>query len=134
MTINSNDFLQLDRRDPTTSAGSMAAAQVYGTAANTVNVTQATSRTTGVTINSPVGTITLFNAAGSATPASFTVTNSFVALADTIEISVQFGTNTYQALVTQTALGSFQVTFSALVGIAADSAIFNFAVTKCAIV
>jgi hypothetical protein len=38
--------------------------------------TQGTSRTTGVTINAYAGAITLFSAAGSATAASFTVTDS----------------------------------------------------------
>lgn len=93
-------------------------------------VTQLTSRTTGVTLNTVTGAITLFAAAGSATPASFVVTDSAVAATDTIQMSVKSGTNSYLAYVSQVAAGSFTVTFSATVGTASDSPVFNFAVVK----
>ena len=93
-------------------------------------VTQITSRTTGVTLNYITGQITLFSAAGSTTPASFTVTNSTVAATDTIIISQASGSNQYFAFVTAVAAGSFQITFYAAVGTATDSPVFNFTVLK----
>lgn len=94
-------------------------------------VTQLTSRTTGVTLNKTTGAITLFTAAGSSTPASFTVTNSTVAANDLIIVNVKSGaSNTYITYVTAVAGGSFQITFSATVGTASDTPIFSFAVIK----
>lgn len=93
-------------------------------------VTQATSRTTGVTINNPTGAITLFSAAGSTTATTFTVTNSKVDATDTVVISQKSGTNLYQAFVTAVAAGSFNVTFYTTGGTATDAPVLNFAVIK----
>lgn len=93
-------------------------------------VTQATSRTTGVTLNKGAGAITLFAAAGSATLATFTVTNSAVAANDVVVISSKSGTNVYIALVTAVAAGSFNVSFYTTGGTASDSPVFNFVVVK----
>ncbi len=93
-------------------------------------VTQATSRTTGVTINNPTGAITLFSAAGSTTATTFTVTNSKVDATDTVVISQKSGTNLYQAFVTAVAAGSFNITFHTTGGTATDAPVFNFAVIK----
>lgn len=93
-------------------------------------VTQATSRTTGVTINAASGAITLFAAAGSATAASFTVTDSAVAATDAIVLSVKSATNKYLVFVTAVAAGSFEVTFFTTGGTASDSPVINFAVLK----
>ena len=94
-------------------------------------VTQLTSRTTGVTLNKGAGAITLFTAAGSATPASFTVTNSAVAATDVINLSVKSATtNKYVAIVTAVAAGSFEITFWAASGTTSDAPVFNFAVLK----
>lgn len=93
--------------------------------------TQATSRTTGVTSNTLTGAITLFAAAPAVgTWVSFTVTNSTVAATDTVIVSVKSGTNTYTALVTAVAAGSFQLSFTSIVGTASDSPVINFAVIK----
>ena len=62
MTIAANDIIPVDRRD-SNGIGSLTGVALYGTTANTSNVTQLTSRTTGVTLNAPVGTVTLFSAA-----------------------------------------------------------------------
>lgn len=91
-------------------------------------VTQITSRTTGVTLNAFSGQITMFAAAGSATGASFTVTNSAVKATDTINLSVASATNSYIMFVTAVGAGSFQITFYSLVGTASDSPVVNFAV------
>lgn len=93
-------------------------------------VTQATSRTTGVTINAPTGTIKLVSAAGSATAASFTVTNSFVEVNDTIVVSQQSGTDLYEIFVTNVAAGSFKITSFTTGGTTTEQPVFNFAILK----
>jgi hypothetical protein len=96
-------------------------------------VTQATSRTTGVTINSYAGAITLFTAAGAATAASFTVTNSKVNATDTIVLSVKSSTtNLYEVFVTAVGAGSFQITFFTTGGTTSDAPVINFAVVRSA--
>lgn len=94
------------------------------------SVAQATSRTTGVTINTPTGSITMFSAAGSATAASFTVTNSSVGINDTIRVVQRNGTNLYNLLVTAVAAGSFQITFFTTGGTATDAPVLNYTVMK----
>jgi hypothetical protein len=101
----------------------------YGSGAGG-SVTQATSRTTGVTINKATGAITMFTAAGSATAATFTVTNSIVAATDTISLSQKSGTNLYNFIVTAVAAGSFNITFYTTGGTASDAPVINFNVIK----
>ena len=72
-------------------------------------VTQGTSRTTGVTLDKTSGAITLFSAAGSATAATFTVTNSTVAATDVIILNQKSGTDLYDLMVTAVAAGSFNI-------------------------
>jgi hypothetical protein len=96
-------------------------------------VTQITSRTTGVTINKTTGAITLLSAAGSATAATFTVTNSSVAANDTVTINQKSGTNLYITAVTAVSAGSFNVTFYTTGGTATDSPVFQFNVIKGAV-
>lgn len=93
-------------------------------------VTQGTSRTTGVTINSITGSITLFSTAGSATYQSFTVTNSTVAANDLIIVNQRSGTDTYIMSVTAVAAGSFRITFATTGGTTTEAPVFNFAVIK----
>ena len=93
-------------------------------------VTQASSRTTGVTINKKCGAITLYSAAGTSAYTSFTVTNSLVTANDVIVVNQQSGTNTYLAFVTAVAAGSFRITFSAVSGTATDTPVFTFAVIE----
>lgn len=117
-----------------TSAGAVSVALATGSLGYSTGaggaVTQATSRTTGVTLNKPTGAITLFTAAGSATAATFTVTNSLVAATDTVALSVKSGTNVYLTAVTAVAAGSFNVTFWTTGGTASDAPVINFAVIK----
>jgi len=101
----------------------------YGSGAGGT-VTQLTSRTTGVTLNTPSGQITMFTAAGSATAASFTVTNSSVAAIDNIVLSQQSGTNLYVLSVTAVAAGSFRITFYTTGGTASDTPVINYSVIK----
>ncbi|MGY2995442.1 hypothetical protein [Mesorhizobium sp. URHB0026] len=93
-------------------------------------VTQLTSRTTGVTLNKASGGVTMFSAAGSATAATFTVTNSTVAATDTIILSQKSGTNLYNFIVTAVAAGSFNVTFFTTGGTATDAPVINYNVIK----
>lgn len=93
-------------------------------------VTQLTSRTTGVTLNKISGAITLVSAAGSATYASFTVTNSTVVATDVIIVNQKSGTNQYATLISNVAAGSFQVTFAAISGTITEQPVFNFAIIK----
>ena len=93
-------------------------------------VTQITSRTTGVTLNKTTGSITLVSAAGSATAATFTVTNSTVAATDVIILNQKSGTDLYDLMVTAVAAGSFNITFRTTSGVTTETPVFNFAVIK----
>lgn len=93
-------------------------------------VTQGTSRTTGVTLNKVCGQITLVSAAGSATPASFTVTNSAVAATDTIILNQVSGTDDYILLVTAVGAGSFEITFYTTGGTTTEQPVINFSIIK----
>lgn len=101
----------------------------YGTGAGGT-VTQATSRTTGVTLNKPTGAITLVSAAGSTSWQSFTVTNSLVAATDVVCVVQKSGTDKYMTHVTNVAAGSFQITFATTGGTTTEQPVFNFAVIK----
>jgi hypothetical protein len=93
-------------------------------------VTQITSRTTGVTLNKTAGAITLVSAAGSATAATFTVTNSTVAATDVVILNQKSGTDLYDLMVTAVAAGSFNLTFRTTGGTTTETPVFNFAVIK----
>jgi hypothetical protein len=93
-------------------------------------VTQITSRTTGVTLNTVSGAITLFTAAGSATWQSFTVTNSAVAATDTIIVNQRSGTDLYMMSVTAVGAGSFRISFATTGGTTSEAPVFNFSVIK----
>jgi hypothetical protein len=108
----------------------------YATGAGST-VTQATNRTTGVTINTISGTITTNNASLAAeAAAAFTVTNSSVAIGDVVVVAQQSGSNggNTDLYVTTVAAGSFQITVAnnnASAGTAETGAIIiNFAVIK----
>jgi hypothetical protein len=101
----------------------------YGTGSGGA-VTQATSRTTGVTLNKTNGAITLVSAAGSTTDSTFTVTNSTVAATDTVIVSQKSGTDKYIINVSAVAAGSFNITFRTFSGTTTEQPVFNFAVIK----
>ena len=100
-------------------------------------VTQQTDRVTGVTINTVTGAITTNNASLAAeASANFTVTNSSVAVTDTIVLSIRSGSdggNTAVTVVT-VAAGSFVIKVSnhnAAAGTAETGAIIiNYALIK----
>lgn len=93
-------------------------------------ITQITSRTTGVTLSKTSGQITLFSAAGSATPASFTVTNTLVAATDVVIVSQVSGTDAYSAFVTAVGAGSYKLTITDLTGTTTEQPVFNVVVIK----
>jgi hypothetical protein len=98
-------------------------------------VTQATSKSTGVTLNQPCGQITTNDAslAGGA-EVSFVVTNSVVAATDVVVACVQSGatTGTYIASISAVAAGSFTTTVSNLGTTAGEALVLNFVVIKSA--
>jgi len=100
-------------------------------------VTQATNRTTGVTINKAAGQITTNNASLAAeATAVFVVTNSTVAIGDVVVVSQQSGSNGGGTLeeVVAVAAGSFSIAVqnnNVAAGTAETGAIIiNFAVIK----
>lgn len=101
----------------------------YGTGAGGA-VTQAISRTTGVTLDKTTGSITLFSAAGTTSATTFAVTNSTVAATDVIVLSQKSGTDLYDLMVTAVGAGSFNITFRTTGGTTTEQPVFNFAVIK----
>ena len=93
-------------------------------------VTQATSRTTGVTLNKTNGAITLVSAAGTTTWQSFTVTNSTVATTDVIKVCQKSGTDKYVLTITNVGAGSFEITYQTTGGTTTEQPVFNFSVIK----
>lgn len=97
-------------------------------------VTQATDRSTGVTLNTVSGAITM-NAASLAAgaEASFTVTNSAVAATDVVVVCLKtVGTGTPMVFVDTVAAGSFRITITNLHAATADTTadVINFVVIK----
>lgn len=96
--------------------------------------TQASSRTTTVVMSpNPCmsGSITLVSAAGSATPATFTVTNTACAAGDTVVWSQKSGTDKYIILTTNvTAATSFACTFYTTGGTTTEQPVFTFNIIK----
>ena len=108
----------------------------YGTGAGGT-VTQATSKTTGVTLNKLSGAITL-NASSLAanTAAAFTFTNSTIAASDVVHISVKSGMATggsYNVSVDAVNTGSCNISVRNLTaGALAEALVLNFVVIKAA--
>ena len=105
----------------------------YGTGAGGA-VTQATNKSTGVTLNTLSGAITMNNASlANATAVGFTVTNNLVAATDVISISIKSGAtaNSYLVNVDAVADGSFHVLLYNLTGGSlGEAVVLNFAVVK----
>ena len=136
MPIFSNDIVALSRRDASNSnlGSTFGGTRLYGTTADTSNVTQLTSRATGVTINAPVGTITLFLAPNSTIASTFTVTNSFVEAGDVVLVTQRSGNDLRSTSVTATAAGSFNITSATYAGGTVESPVYNFVVIKGTII
>lgn len=118
------------------SSGSTGNGIGYATGAGST-VTQATNRTTGVTINTLSGQITTDTTSLAAEAAAeFTVTNSTVAIGDVVVVAQQSGSNggNTDVFVSTVAAGSFKIKVAnnnAAAGTAETGAIIiNFAVIK----
>lgn len=97
-------------------------------------VTQATSKSTGVTLNKPAGSITMSGAAlADATVVSFTVTNSFIAATDVVIVNhASAGTaGAYTVDANAVAAGSFAISVRNVSGGSLSQAIvLSFAIIK----
>lgn len=96
-------------------------------------VTQATDKSTGVTLNKPSGQITTDDASLSGgAEVSFTVTNSEIAATDVVIVNVASGasTGTYIASVSAVAAGSFDITLSNVGNTAGEALVLNFVALK----
>jgi hypothetical protein len=105
----------------------------YGTGSGGT-VTQATSKTTGVTLNKPTGQITMNNAAMlTNTTVVFTVTNSLCAFVDTVSMNHRNGAS-YNVWVVP-GIGSFDVYLKNIsVSTLSDAVVLNFSIIKGATV
>ena len=98
-------------------------------------VTQLTNRSTGVTVNAICGAITTdATSLAAGAEATFTVTNSSVAIGDVVVASLRSGATAGTSIpaVTAVAAGSFAITLTNLHASTADTgaSIINFAVIK----
>lgn len=106
------------------------------TAAGNSAVTQATSKSTGVTLNKPAGQITMNNASlATSTAASFTLTNSYIGAKDNVIMTFASGATAagYNYWVSSVAAGSCVMTIRNISGGSLSEAIvINYAVIKSA--
>ena len=106
----------------------------YSTAAQGA-VTQATSKSTGVTLNKSAGRITMNNAELAAnTAVSFTLTNNTVSANDTIIVNISGGGTAaaYTTYISSMAAGSAVVTLRNLTaGALSEAVIINFSILHC---
>lgn len=107
----------------------------YTTAAEG-SVTQATSKSTGVTLNTSAGIITLNNAAlASATNVSFTLTNSYISANDTVILTQASGAATagsYNVWVSALGAGTATITVRNITaGSLSEALVINFALIHC---
>ena len=106
----------------------------YAAAAQTA-VTQATSKSTGVTSNTSAGQITMNNASlATVTNVTFTLTNSLLSTRDVLILNVTNGTSgAYNAFVSSMAAGSATITLRNISGGAlAEAVVINYAIIHCA--
>jgi len=141
-TVTASKALVVDANKSITGLGSVTSTAPtgggigYATGAGGA-VTQATNRTTSVTLNNLTGQITTNNASLAAEAAAeFTVTNSTVAIGDVVVVAQQSGSNggNTDVFVSTVAAGSFKIKVAnnnAAAGTAETGAIIiNFAVIK----
>lgn len=105
----------------------------YGTGAGST-VTQATNKSTGVTLNAVCGQITMHNASlAASTSVGFTLTNSAIAATDVviINIATTATNNAYTIVVDAVAAGSCHIHLrNVTAGALAQALVLNFAVIK----
>jgi hypothetical protein len=114
-----------------------AAGEIGYSAAGQGTVTQATSKSTGVTLNKSAGQITMNGAAlAGATAVSFTLTNSTISTKDVIILTIGSGATAtaYTAYVSSMAAGSAVITLRNLTASTSysEAVVVNYAIIHCA--
>ena len=110
--------------------------QIGYTAAAQGTVTQATDKSTAVTLNKPAGRITMNAAAlATATNATFTLNNSFLSANDTIILTISGGQTTpgsYNVFANSLGTGTVSITLRNISGGSlSEAVIVNFAIIHC---
>ena len=97
-------------------------------------VTQATDKTTGVTLNTASGAITMNNAGlATLTGVGFTLTNSVIAATDTVIVNIKSGAtaDAYTVTVDAVAAGSCRISIrNHTLGTLSEAVVLNFSVIK----
>ncbi len=110
--------------------------QLGYTAAGQGTVTQATSKSTAVTLNKPAGQITMNGAAlATATNVTFTLNNSIISVNDILILNVAAGATAgaYNCWVSSLAVGSASITVRNISGGSlSEAVVLNFALIHCA--
>ena len=97
-------------------------------------VTQLTSKSTGVTLNTSAGQITMNNASlATVTNVTFTLTNSTISAKDVLILNVTNGTSgAYNCWVSSMAAGSATITLRNIsAGSLSEAVVLNFALIHC---
>ena len=111
--------------------------QIGYTAAAQGTVTQATSKSTAVTLNKPAGRITMDAASlATATNATFTLNNSFISANDTVILTISGGQATagsYNVFANSLGTGTVSISLRNISGgTLSEAVVINFAVIHCA--
>jgi len=110
--------------------------QIGYTAAAQGTVTQATDKSTAVTLNKPAGRITMNNASlNTGTNATFTLNNSFISANDTVILTISGGQATpgsYNVFANGLAAGSVSISLRNISGgTLSEAVVINFAILHC---
>lgn len=119
------------------SAASIQSSSVLGyTAAAQGTVTQATSKSTAVTLNKSAGQITMNNAAlGATTNVTFTLNNSLISTNDIVILNIAAGATagSYNCWVSGLGAGTVSITVRNISGGSlSEAVVINFALVHCA--
>jgi hypothetical protein len=111
--------------------------QIGYTAAAQGTVTQATSKSTAVTLNKPAGRITMDAASlATATNATFTLNNSFISANDTVVLTISGGQATagsYNVFANNLGTGTVSISLRNISGGSlSEAVVINFAIIHCA--
>ena len=105
------------------------------TAAGQGTVTQATSKSTAVTLNKPAGQITMNNAAlGATTNVTFTLNNTYISANDILILNVGSGATAgaYNCWVSGLSAGAATITVRNIsAGSLSEAVVINFALIHC---
>jgi hypothetical protein len=110
--------------------------QIGYTAAAQGTVTQATDKSTAVTLNKPAGRITMNNASlATATNATFTLNNSFISANDTVILTISGGQATagsYNVFANNLGTGTVSISLRNISGGSlSEAVVINFAIVHC---